>query len=205
MKHTRIFFVISLYSVYCFCSGLSSTYAQSSELMELRYKNESWLPVSYTTVTVEFKIRSEANCSNATVTASLSNITNYRGECGNSNARGTQNDMRLNASSNSGWTENSPDSITRTVNQSETYYLIVIDCYDYAAYAEITVSVSCGSTTQTKTLKLPKDDNGNKIADSWENAHTIYTSNTSDAQALVRKDTDPRSKSKSRWRRYFSL
>ncbi len=192
MKHTRILFIIILCSVYGFCSDFSLTSAQGPELMEIRYKNESWLPVPYTTVTVEFRIRSEANCSSADVTAFLANITNYNGELGNSgNVRGTQNDMRLKASSNSDWTENSPNSITRTISQSETYYPIVINCYDYAAYAEITVSVTCGSITQTKTLKLPKDDNGNKIADKWENDNNIYTSNTSNAQALVRKDTDP--------------
>ncbi len=191
MKCIRILLIMTLCSVYCFCWSFSLARAQSSELMEVRYKNESWLPLPYTTVTVEFKIRSEANCSGATVTAFLSNVTNYNGECGNSNVRGKQSDMRLRASSNSGWTENSPDSITRTVNQSDIYYPIVINCYDYAAYAEITISVTCGSTTQTKILKLPKDDNSNKIADSWENVRTIYTSNTSDAQAFMRKDTDP--------------
>lgn len=194
MKCIRILLIMALCSVYYFCWGFSLTHAQSSELMEVRYKNEAWLPKPDTTATVEFKIRRDANCSSATVTAFLANITNYRGECGNvNNGRGTTNDMQLTASANSGWTENSLNSITRTINQSETYYPIVINCYDHAAYAEITISVSCGSITQTKTLKLPKDDNGNKIAGSWENASTIsiYTSNTNDAQALVRKDTDP--------------
>ena len=192
MKCIRILLIMALCSVYYFCWNFSLVHAQSSELMEIRYKNESWLPKPDTTVTVEFKIRRDANCSSATVTAFLANITNYRGECGNvNNGRGTANDMQLTASANSGWTENSPNSITRTVNQSETYYPVVIKCYDHAAYAEITISVSCGSTTQTKILKLPKDDNGNKIADTWETQHNIYTSNTSNAQALVRKDTDP--------------
>lgn len=47
-----------------------------------------------------------------------------------------------------------------------------VDCEDYAAYGELVLTISdSGYTSNTVTIKIPKDTNGNKIADSWRNDH----------------------------------
>ena len=53
---------------------------------------------------------------------------------------------------------------------------IQVDCRDYAAYGELVLTASgSGYTSDPVVVKIPKDDNGNKIADCWGNdASTPY-------------------------------
>ena len=49
-----------------------------------------------------------------------------------------------------------------------------VDCRDAAAYGELVLTASgSGYTSNTITVKIPKDDNGNKIADCWRNDGTV--------------------------------
>ena len=49
-----------------------------------------------------------------------------------------------------------------------------VDCMDYAAYGELVLTASgSGYTSDPVVIKIPKDTNGNKIADSWQNDITV--------------------------------
>ena len=49
-----------------------------------------------------------------------------------------------------------------------------VDCMDYAAYGELVLTASgSGYTSNTIIIKIPRDTNGNKIADCWQNDDTV--------------------------------
>ena len=78
---------------------------------------------------------------------------------------------------NVGWSmDESTFSYTFSTNDEgkvSTIYLRV-DCTDYAAYGELVLTASgSGYTSDPVVIKIPKDTNGNKIADSWQNDITV--------------------------------
>ena len=59
------------------------------------------------------------------------------------------------------------------ISEMQTISLIV-SCRDYAAYGELVLTASgSGYTSNTVTIKIPRDENGNKIADGWQNDDTV--------------------------------
>lgn len=82
-------------------------------------------------------------------------------------------DLQIRQTNNTGWTENG-SSLTHSLGANTNTISLCVDCLDYAAYGELVLTASgSGYTSNTVTVQIPTDTNGNKIADSWRNDATL--------------------------------
>lgn len=97
---------------------------------------------------------------------------------------GNINDIQLHKTDNSGWTEPSPGVLKYEISlsppESTTYEVpLKVRTYDYGAWAKITATLYEDTghgfkKRDTHTGTAPRDENGNHIADGWENDFTPY-------------------------------
>ena len=71
-------------------------------------------------------------------------------------------------------------------------FTVKVRIYDYAAYGTLTAQLfySGGQRGEDVSISLPRDDNGNNIADGWEEKHKKYTKVTSDANTWAKSDDE---------------
>ena len=118
---------------------------------------------------------SEESARDSSVTFNLENVTSWTGYCMNA---GTKSDFDLqfvppaeqisngiswsggNQSITASWKGKAPDNLT-----------VTLKCYDYGAYGELVATLY--HMTPSHKFKIPKDENGNRIADGWKNDETI--------------------------------
>lgn len=155
---------------------------------DLRY---DWRPTAGDSLSFTVKVTKPPYYSGGTLTAELSDVTSYRGQHGNkaNPDPAVVSDLTLYIVQNYGWRAERPgvlNSLTLThpiemSNSSATTYesmTLRVDCEDYAAYGKLTFSAS-GSTGAADpiVIKIPRDVNGNKIADGWRNDETTADPN----------------------------
>ncbi len=135
---------------------------------------QSWRPSADTSLTFDIKVTVPTDFSSGTLTASLQNMTNYLGSSGNS-VSSTQGlmDPDLQIRKTDGWIQNE-STFAYSLSANTNTISLCVDCLDYAAYGELVLTASgSGFTSNTVTLQIPEDTNGNKIADSWQNDATL--------------------------------
>ena len=141
----------------------------------------NWLPSGTNDdfLTFNINVTVPANFTNGgTLYASLQNVTAYSGKTGNG-PPDTRPDLFMTSvrnRRNADWVGNNGNTLRRTLNSnsSETTATqtmsLRVDCRDSAAYGELELTASgSGYTSNTITVKIPRDTNGNKIADYWQN------------------------------------
>lgn len=135
---------------------------------------QSWRPSADTSLTFEIKVTVPADFSSGTLTASLQNVTNYLGISGNAvNTTQDLMDPDLQIRKTDGWIQNE-STFAYSLSANTNTISLCVDCLDYAAYGELVLTASgSGYTSNTVTVQIPKDTNGNKIADSWQNDATV--------------------------------
>ena len=112
--------------------------------------------------------------SNSHVDFSLSNVSSWEGYCMNAGSQSdSDKDLKLNVSDQdtvnptliwsgggqtikASWTGAAPGSFT-----------VKVRSYDYGAYGDLTATLYGQATSNT--VNIPRDDNGNGIADGWNN------------------------------------
>ncbi len=167
-------------------------------ITDIKHDDANWLPVAGETITVSFNLVSLAGSATADVTVTLPEVSSFKGICGNVKGDNpSDNDFRLLSSSNSGWEESGTDTLTVEVAANDsskpitTPYTIVVDCHDYAAFGVLKVETTRdGNSISEASLRLPKDNNENEIADKWENEKGFYTADKTEAAKTARKDDD---------------
>lgn len=192
MKWTKVF--VKLVCFLCVvCFGTVGYVAESSGqarvsiafddlVRDLRY---DWRPTAGSSLSFTVKVTKPPYYSGGRLTATLSDVTSYLGSCGN--RMSLHNDLELpqDLIHNSGWRSESPNMILShpilVNNTSATTYewiTLRVHCEDYAAYGKLTFTAS-GSTGNSGPLstKIPRDVNGNKIADGWRDDETTADPN----------------------------
>jgi hypothetical protein len=113
-----------------------------------------------------------------------STVTNHRGTCINHGSETTP-DLKLRSTNNLGWNQNTAGApLTRSVTSLTVSPISVnIYCNDSAAYGEVRVTLTLDSGSSLVAYqKIPRDDNGNEIADGWENDATKNYTGNEDAE-----------------------
>ena len=146
--------------------------------IEVSDLDPNWRPEVNNSLTFEIRVTVPSNFGSGTLVAELLNVTTYRGESGNMYSifeqYGDSDDLGFFA--NTGWTkpdDNNKRKLSYNISETGTVSLTVL-CRDSAAYGELQLTASgSGYTSNTVVIKIPKDDNGNKIADGWQNDDTM--------------------------------
>ncbi len=154
--------------------------------IEVSDLDPNWRPEVNNSLTFEISVTVPADFSSGMLVAELLNVTTYPGASGNMYSvfehYGEDSDD-LGFFVNIGWTkpdDNNKRKLSYNISETGTVSLTVL-CRDYAAYGELqlTASGSDGASTpvtytsNTVTVKIPRDENGNKIADGWRNDATV--------------------------------
>lgn len=157
-------------------------------LIELPYlaseRPTTWRPKADTSLYITIKVTKPPHYSGGKLTATLSDTTNYLGECGNSLGGLHPLDLVLpqDLLHNPGWSvESTWISLSHPISPDNEgdgdieMMRLQIDCKDYAAYSKLTFATTESSVREAdpKTIKIPKDgtdtgNDGNKIADCWK-------------------------------------
>lgn len=171
MRFTYV--LIGILCLLClFNHGKTTLDAQQTTSIQIEqpYLDPNWRPKAGLSLTFEIRVTVPADFTSGTLNAVLQNVTNYIGESGNVPQQAGNTDPDLELSATTGWSGNvSTRSYTLNGTTTQTVSLQV-DCKDYAAYGELKLTASGSSYTSNEVIiKIPKDDNGNKIADGWRN------------------------------------
>ncbi len=183
MKNTRFCFFIIL--LICFLGKSAFSHAVTIKLCKAP---SDWMPEFYVNVPIKVTIKGDLD-SRHTVVFNLSNVTNWPGVCIND---GSKNDLlpdlvlsANNQETNSGVTWSKPiltskpifDSIkaefTPSASTSKFTFYVTIECFDFAAYGQLNATIYGSDGTNSpplnssNTITIPRDENGNKIADNW--------------------------------------
>ena len=186
MRFTCI--LIGILCLLClFNHGNTTLDAQQTTSIQIEqpYLDPNWRPEAGSSLTFEIRVTVPADFSSGTLIAELQNVTHYAGKSGNvtdpddrvvDGEVSAAADLRL--SQTTGWS-GSESQLSHTLSGTTTTQTMTlqVDCEDYAAYGELvlTASGSDGASTpvtytsNTVTVKIPRDENGNKIADGWQN------------------------------------
>ncbi len=176
-------------------------------------KEATYAKVTITLSGVDFP--SDPNGKQPYVTVSLSEVTNWKGICGNANdpdASTFPNDppkpdlvLERTDSHNSDWTKNFDldgnydGTLSRTLTRNDSSISVKVTCKDYGAYGKITATLwdyaGAGKykSTGSNVVPIPRDGNGNKIADGWENTANLTVAEKADVELDV--ETGPGSNS----------
>ncbi len=177
MKNT--FFVIGLLTFLLFFGITSACDAASVTISKLEKKDASWLPKWKSDVVIDIEVTVPPYFSGGWLNASLSDVTDYQGICGNY-GDSTDADLLLEASKNKAWKEleETPGTFKIKIppdndGGGETFdYELTVSCFDTAAFGILNVSTDSSQVDDSKTLRIPRDVNPeNKIADAWEDTH----------------------------------
>lgn len=155
--------------------------------IELSDAPSSWMPEFNETVSIKVTVRGNFH-SRHTVVFNLSDITNWPGICMNDGRKTDRRpDLALMPSEQGGsritWhPRDYPEhksiaaSFTSTRSQRrrrKITFNVVVSCYDYAAYGELSAIIygsggtSSSPLNSSSSVTIPRDENGNKIADRW--------------------------------------
>ncbi len=137
-----------------------------------------WRPTAGSSLSFRVKVTKPAHYSGGSLIATLSEVTNYPGECGNRFS--SYNDLELRQSSfrNGGWRAGtSRKSLTHPIGRNRTnspkseWMTLEVSCEDYGAYGKLTFSTGGSSIPEALpvVIVIPRDINKNKIADCWRN------------------------------------
>lgn len=193
MKWTKVF--IKTLCILCLvCFWTVGYVAESSGQLAIAVPNLAtelpidWRPKDGSSLTFRVKVTKPAHYSGGRLTATLSEVTNYHGGCGNRLSVSTYSgsiqgdlELRQDSSHNSGWrTESNLTSLSHPIAMSSAssdtteWITLRVDCADYAAYGKLTFATTGSSIAEASpiVIKIPRDTNGNKIADGWRNDAT---------------------------------
>lgn len=115
------------------------------------------------------------------IEASLSDVTNWRGDYGNyplaTGKPSRDSDLKLLTTDNAGWKAVGTDGLKLRIENTTSFSgELTVRCYDSAAYGELTVKATSSSPSVqiiSDRQKIPCDANGNKISDAWSH-NTSY-------------------------------
>ena len=121
--------------------------------------------------------------SNGKIEASLSDVTNWRGDYGNyplaTGKSSRDYDLKLLKTNNGSWTEVGTDGLKLRIENTTSFSgNLTVQCDDSAAYGELTVKATSYypiARTLIATRKIPCDANGNKISDAWSHNASYKT------------------------------
>ena len=153
-------------------------------ISKLEQKDANWLPEWKSDVVITIEVTVPSHFSGGELKASLSDVTVYKGVCGNYGNM-SEDDLWLDVSKNSnsadpnnGWKWVDARTLKIKIppdnaGTGETFdYELIVSCRDTAAFGILTASTSSSQVDDTETLRIPRDVNPeNKIADAWEDAH----------------------------------
>ncbi|MDE0396207.1 MAG: hypothetical protein OXL96_00225 [Candidatus Poribacteria bacterium] len=191
MKMTKIF--VQTLCILCLAFGyVAESSARAYVFIEFvnvaRDLPIDWRPTAGGSLSFSVKVTKLPGYSGGDLTATLSEVTNYTGSCGN--VLSPYNDLELRTGSNPGWRVGTAKvSLTHplqpnpfSTKETVEYMTVVVDCADYAAYGRLTFTAG-GSTAPGPPISviMPRDENGNKIADCWRNDETTADPNNSNA------------------------
>ena len=179
MKFTNV--LIGILCLVClFIQGNTTLVAQQTTSIQIEVSDiaPTWRPYADTDLTFNITVTAPADFSSGTLVAVLQNETNYAGKSGNvavpaDEGGNLASDLKLYQTT--GWS-GSENQISYTLSGTVTTQTmtLTVKCYDYAAYGELKLTASGSSYTSNElVIKIPKDDNGNKIADGWRNDGTV--------------------------------
>ncbi len=193
MKFTYI--LLGILCLLClFTPGNTKLVAQQTPSIEIAVTNhetllQNWRPdisnepdiSNDLTFAIEITVPTDFN--SGKLVATLQNVTQYAGKSGNvsdpndkldatTGALTIAPDLGLDETTN--WT-GSESQLSYALNGTNKKSInLTVNCYDSAAYGELALTASgSGYTSNTATVKIPKDDNGNQIADCWQNDATM--------------------------------
>ena len=148
----------------------------------------TWRPEAHSSLRFHIKVTKPAHYSGGKLIATLSDVTDYRGSCGNQWSPYNDLELRQSPFHNSGWrveTELKSLSISITDNtgssEAPEWMYLRVYCEDYAAYGKLTLTTAESSVTEAYPVEIiiPRDINGNKIADCWRDDETTADPNNS--------------------------
>ena len=166
--------------------GISQSNAQQSTIELLpSHKWYTWLPSPNDYLWFGVRVNTQVHWSSATF--ELKEVTSWEGICMND---GNGNDFDL-AFAPIWQQENIPcvtlalDATRQTLTASwfdspSDHFHIKVICYDYGAYGKLKATVY--GTSSSATMTIPKDLNGNQIADTWRNDEDVSYDNTADVE-----------------------
>ena len=166
--------------------GISQSNAQQSTIELLpSHKWYTWLPSPNDYLWFGVRVNTQVHWSSATF--ELKEVTSWEGICMND---GNGNDFDL-AFAPIWQQENIPsvtlalDATRQTLTASwfdspSDHFHIKVICYDYGAYGKLKATVY--GTSSSATMTIPKDLNGNQIADAWRNDEDVSYDNTADVE-----------------------
>ncbi len=175
MRFTCI--LIGILCLLClFNHGNTTLDAQQTTSIQIEqpYLDPNWRPEAGYSLTFEIRVTVPADFSSGTLIAVLQNVTNYAGKSGNVAVPSDEGgnlaaDLKLHQTT--GWS-GSESQLSYTLSGTTASHTVSlqVNCKDYAAYGELKLTASgSGYTSNEVVIKIPKDDNGNKIADGWQN------------------------------------
>ena len=183
MKMTKI--LVKTLCILCLAFGYVAESAEGARVV-LEFANlandlpTDWRPEAGKSLSFRVKVTKPPSYSGGSLIATLSDVTNYTGECGN--RLSPYNDLELRLRSNPAWRAGSPGvSLTHPIRpnpnaekESVEWISVTVDCADYAAYGKLTFSTGKGSIKEAFPIDviIPRDKNKNKIADCWRNDET---------------------------------
>ena len=205
MKMTKIF--VQILCFLCLvCLGTVGYVAESSGQLIIAVPNlatdlpTDWRPEAGGSLSFSVKVTKPAHYSGGRLIATLSDVTAYPGECGN--RLSPYNDLELRSSSNSGWrVQTAKVSLSHPIagNHSSSvateWMTLEVSCEDYAAYGKLTFTTSGSSIAEASpvVITIPRDVNGNKIADGWRNDETTADPNNANPSKNYVADWDEES------------
>ena len=145
-----------------------------------------WRPEDGKSLRFNVKVTKPPHYSGGKLTATLTDVTTYRGSCGNRWSVYNDLELRQDSFHNSGWrVESSLTSLSHPIAQNVTaheateWMTLRVDCADYAAYGKLTFATVRSSVPEAYpiVIKIPRDVNNNKIADNWRNDETTADPN----------------------------
>ena len=182
MKWTKM-----LVSIFCLSCLLTTGYiAEGSSQVSITVPNlltelpYNWRPEDGASLCFNVEVTMPAYYSGK-LTATLSEVTNYPGACGNRDSFYNDLELRQDSFHNSGWRVETEKvelshTIENDVSDTNTERIpLRVDCADYAAYGILKFTVTGSSSSIT--IKIPRDTNGNKIADCWKDDETTADPN----------------------------
>ena len=185
MKWTKI-----LISILCLICLLTTGYVtEGSSQLTIAVPNLltnlpiDWRPLAGKRLSFNVKVTKPAHYSGGRLTATLSEVTSYPGKCGNKQARYLSDLLlrQLDPGYNPGWRVETlytslshPIEANLTAQEKTEWITLEVSCEDYAAYGKLTFATTGSSIAEAApyVITIPRDVNGNKIADGWRNDET---------------------------------
>ena len=210
MKWTKV--LVSILCIICFVSTghIAEGSGSGQLLLEIPYLARNlpidWRPTAGSSLSFTVKVTKPPHYSGGRLIATLSEVTNYVGECGNRLC--PYNDLELRQidgfldPTNPGWrVETAKVSLSHPIGENFTatsateWITLEVSCEDYAAYGKLTFATGGSSVTEAypEVIIIPRDINGNKIADGWRDDETTADPNNSNPSKNYAADWDQES------------